>query len=377
MKKRDIVIFFSIFFTLYGAINYYIFIRGYEALEAVSGLRLTFSTVFVVVALSYIIGKFVERRRISLLTDILIWIGSFWFAFILYYFLTIVSLDLLRLLNAIFGIATFTAYPTVKLWIFFVANIFIIALVAYGYWNAKRIKIKTLNLQIDKLNSVAKELNVVMASDIHLGTLIGRKPTKKIVDAINALNPDIILLPGDILDSEVEPAIKQDIGKVLKELKAKYGVFGVTGNHEYIGGVEPAVKYIRAHSIDLLRDEVREIAGVTIIGREDRSAGKNRKPLAEIMTRVDRSKPLIVMDHQPIKLGEAVSEGVDLQVSGHTHRGQLWPLNYITRKVYELDWGYKLKDRTHFYVSCGVGTWGPPVKIGNDAEIVQFLLKFV
>lgn len=378
MNKRAFAIFFSVFLTLYGLVNYYIFIRGYQALEAVASIRPVYVIFFIVVAASYIVGKFVERKKVSLFTDILIWIGSFWFAFILYFFLALLAIDFLRWANNFIGDAGIHPkdYPAFKLWVFGFVNIATFGLIAYGYAHAKNITVKTFDIVIDKPNAVVRELNIVMASDIHLGTLIGRKPTKKIVDTINSLKPDIILLPGDIIDSEVEPVIKQDLGKVLKELRATYGIFGVTGNHEYIGGVQHAVEYVRAHDVDLLRDEIREVAGVTIVGREDRSAGKNRKPLSEVLQHVDHAKAIIMMDHQPSHLQEPIEHGVDLQVSGHTHRGQLWPLNYITRAVYELDWGYRLKGKLHIYVSSGAGTWGPPVKIGNDAEVVQFRIGF-
>ncbi len=378
MGKKQTIIFFSVFFTIYFAVNYYIFIRGFQALELFQPARIVYSIIFWIVATSYIIGKFVERRTTSLFTDILIWIGSFWFAFILYYFLAIIGLDILRFINWVTGVVSIAPerYPLVKIDLFAGVSAMVIILVLYGYLNAKHIRIKRFDLKIDKANQMAKQLKIVAASDIHLGTIIGRKPTKAIIDAINNLKPDIILLPGDIIDSEVEPVVKQDLGAVLKELYAPYGVYGVTGNHEYIGGVEPAVEYIRAHQVDILRDEIRTVAGITIVGREDRSAGQKRKTLAEIMKEVDRTKPVVLMDHQPFKLEEAETEGVDLQLSGHTHRGQLWPLSYITKKIYEIDWGYLLKGKTHYYVSSGVGTWGPPTKIGNDAEIIELNLSF-
>ena len=239
-----------------------------------------------------------------------------------------------------------------------------------------RIKI-SIELEIDKKNEVASELNIVVASDIHLGTIINRRWTKRIVEKINSLNADLVLLPGDIVDGDVEPVIKQNLGEVLRTIKSKYGIFGITGNHEYIGGVEPAVKYISEHGIRELRDERIDIAGITIIGREDRSAGKNRLSIIELAKGIDPSKPLIIMDHQPFKLDEAVSIGADLQLSGHTHHGQLWPLNFITKMVYELSFGYKKKGNTHIYVSCGAGLWGPPVRLGSRPEIVQIKLKFL
>ncbi len=368
MNKRAQYIFFSVFFSIFGLVNYYIFVRGYQGLEALPGAKTLYTIIFLIVAPSFIIGKFVERKRVSIFTDVMIWIGSFWFAFILCFFLTIVLLDLLRLVNYAFNIVTFTPeqYPMIKLWVLIGVTSVVFLSVLYGYINAKTIRVKTFDLAINKNNPLHKELNIVMASDIHLGTIIGRKPTRKIVELINSLKPDIILLPGDIIDSEVEPVVKQDLGEVLKELRATYGVFGVTGNHEYIGGVEEAVKYIRAHNVDLLRDEVREVAGLTIIGREDLSYksknGDRRKSLDVLAANIDHTKAVIVMDHQPFHLEEAEALGADLQVSGHTHHGQMWPLSFITKRMYEISWGYLKKGNTHIYVSSGAGSWGPPSK---------------
>ena len=131
----------------------------------------------------------------------------------------------------------------------------------------------------------------------------------------------------------------------------------------------------------MLRDEYVLIENeIYIAGREDRSikqfSGRIRKPLEEIMNGIDKSKPIILMDHQPVKLIEAEKNGVDLQLSGHTHHGQLWPFNFITKKVYELSRGYKTRGSTQYYVSCGAGTWGPPIRTGSKPEIIEIELKF-
>jgi predicted MPP superfamily phosphohydrolase len=158
-------------------------------------------------------------------------------------------------------------------------------------------------------------------------------------------------------------------------------VYAITGNHEYIGGVEPACKYLVEHGLVELRDNYIMIANsLYIIGREDRSikgfTGKVRKNLVEIMKGINKNLPIILMDHQPVKLAEAAENGVDLQLSGHTHHGQLWPFSFITKKVYELSMGYKKTGDTHYYVSCGVGTWGPPIRTGNRPEIIRIDLRF-
>ena len=172
--------------------------------------------------------------------------------------------------------------------------------------------------------------------------------------------------------------IRQNLGETLRKINSRLGVFAVTGNHEYIGGVEEACRYLGDHGITMLRDESVMIDDrVYIVGREDRSIGSGRrKSLDDLLLRVDKSFPVILMDHQPFRLEEAENAGVDLQLSGHTHHGQLWPFNFITKKVYELSWGYKKKGNTHVYVSCGVGTWGPPVRTGNRPEIINMKLRF-
>ncbi len=221
-----------------------------------------------------------------------------------------------------------------------------------------------------------------MASDLHLGTILGRSFLNDLVDKINALKPDIILLAGDIIDEDINPVIKNNVGEELVRLKSKYGVFAITGNHEYIGGVKTAVQYLIAHGINVLRDRYEKVAGsFYVVGREDRSirqfAGKQRKNLNELLAGIDKSLPIIMMDHQPFGLNEAFENGIDLQFSGHTHNGQLWPINFIIEKIYDLAWGYEVRGDTHYYVSCGVGGWGPPIRTGSRPEIINFKINFV
>lgn len=311
-----------------------------------------------------------------------VWVGSFWLAAMVYYFFITILIDILRLVNIIFNVLPQYFYNEKYNLLFFIAvNTVVILIVFAGFINAKKPVIKRLKLNINKQAGNLKTLKIAAASDIHLGTIINKKRLKDIVDKINILQPDIILLPGDIVDEDIGPVIKQNSGELLRELKAKYGVYAVTGNHEYIGGVEPAVKYLEEHGIKVLRDKAVIIANSFIIaGREDRSsrgfAGITRQSLNEILAGVNTSLPVILMDHQPAKLNEAAENGVDLQLSGHIHHGQLWPFNFITKKIYEVSMGYKQKGNTHYYVSCGAGTWGPPIRTGNRPEILLIEISF-
>ncbi len=384
MKNRFIAfaLFFSIFLTVYGLLNYYIFSRGWWI--APVEYRLTYALLFGFLAFSYPVGRFLERVTLSWLSSSLVWIGSYWLAAFIYFFLTLLSIDLLRLINVIVpffpSFLTGDVEQTNRVIALSVVGGIILALVA-GHLNARNPRIKVLDLTIPKNSHPLKSLNIAVASDIHLGTIVCKWRLEHIVEKINALNPDLVLLPGDVLDEDLGPVIRQNLGETLRSIKSKHGVIAITGNHEYIGGVEQACQYLTDHGIQVLRDgAVKLLDSLYIVGREDRSisqfSGKKRKPLSELMQGVDKSLPIILMDHQPFHLEEAEQHGVDLQLSGHTHHGQLWPFNFITKKVYELSWGYKQRGRTHIYVSSGVGTWGPPIRTGNRPEIVNVRLKF-
>ena len=382
--RTNFILFLAAFFTVYGLVNLYIFIRGWQALSLAPPFRLYYAIGFFIVASSFIGGRLLENVWLSAVSDVLVWMGAFWIAAMLYFFLSLLLLDLLRLVNhwVPFFPSVVTAHPsTAKGVAALVITGSVLLLLAAGHVNARIPRVRTLHLTIPKKVQGLETLNVVAASDIHLGSMIGKKRLDSMVARINALNPDLVLLPGDIVDEDLAPVIKHNLGDTLRNLSSRWGVFAVTGNHEYIGGVEEAYAYLSEHGVTVLRDRVVKVKDAFyLVGREDRSirrAGKNRKPLQELMALADPNCPIILMDHQPFQLEEGETNGVDLQISGHTHHGQLWPLNLITRRVYELSWGYKKKNSTHVYVSCGFGTWGPPVRLGNRPEIVNIKISFL
>lgn len=382
MKTTQAITFFAIVFSIYGLINFYIAKRIISVIP--DNYKNLSIVVLVFLILSYIFGRILENYWVSYLSDFLIWCGSFWIAIMFYSFLFLITIDLIRIINHFlhFLPSFITENPVkVKKFLSVSISILIFILIMGGYFTSKIINIRKYDLFINKKAGNLKSLNIVMASDLHLGTINGKMFAYKIVDKINKLKPDIILFAGDIIDEDIKPVLKDNVGEALFELKAKYGIFGITGNHEYIGGVDDAVNYLNAHKIQMLRDSSILIDNAFyIVGREDRSINrfseKKRKELNELTKDLDKSLPNILMDHQPFHLEEAEQNGIDLQLSGHTHYGQLWPLNYIIRKIYELPWGYKLKGNTHYYVSCGAGGWGPPIRIGSLPEIVNIKLHF-
>jgi len=384
MKTTQFIIFFSVVLLVYFSVNYYIYVRGIQAIPVNSSYRMIYRILFFFLASSFVISRFAERIIINPATESLVWLGGIWLGAMLYFFLFIVVFDILRLGNHFFNFfPSFLTddYPKIKLIAFLGVNAAVIIILTAGYLNAIRPNIKEISINIDKKAGNITSLKIAMASDIHLGTMISNGRLAKLVNEINSMNPDIILLAGDVVDESIEPIIKYNIGENLRKFRSKYGVYAITGNHEYIGGVEKAVKYCEEHGMTFLRDKSILIdSAFFLVGREDRDmsrfAGRKRKPLPELLNGLDKNLPIIVMNHQPFELAEAVENGVDLHLSGHTHHGQLWPLNFITKAVYEISWGYKKTGNTNFYVSSGYGTWGPPFRTGNTPEILLFKVKF-
>ncbi len=376
--------FVTIVVAIYTLVNYLIFIRAIQAIPSGSPLRMWFSLVFWLVASAFVAARFLERKYPGHLTECLTWIGSFWLAFMLFFALILLLLDITRLLNHFFHFlpaVLYTDYARTKQLLFIVSVVSVTVLVIVGYINARNPRVKELTLNIAKPGHGLKKLTISMASDIHLGSIIRKAKARELVRLLNIPKPDLILLAGDVVDEDLAPVIKDNIGEALCELKAVIGVYAITGNHEYIGGAGAAVDYLQKHGITMLRDTAILVnQQFYLVGRDDRDkprfSGKPRKELAEVMKDVDLSYPVILMDHQPFNLSKAAGLGVDLQLSGHTHHGQIWPFNYITRAIYELSWGYKKIQKTHFYVSSGFGTWGPPVRLGNRPEVVIIHLTF-
>lgn len=368
---------------IYGSANYYIYTRAMQAIPAESTLRSWFPWLFLFLVASYVVGRFTERVWLSPVSNVLTWVGSFWLALMVYFLLAVILIDIVRLLMLIFPNPGFLVYHAAefKKYLFITVSVGASVLVSAGYWNATHPKITRLDLHINKTAGELKTLHIAAASDIHMGTMVGPRRTGKLVELLNGLKPDLILLAGDIVDEDLAPVISQDLGRALLKLKAPLGVYAITGNHEYIGGAEAAVNYLEQHGIRMLRDTVIKIQeSFYLAGRNDRDSrrfkGVTRKTIPEILGNFNASLPVIMMDHQPFDLQKAVDAGVDFQLSGHTHHGQLWPFNYITNSIYEISKGYKQKGSSHFFVSSGYGTWGPPVRLGSSAEILDIHISF-
>ncbi len=225
-----------------------------------------------------------------------------------------------------------------------------------------------LTIQTEK--PLQRPLTVVLASDLHLGYSNRKAELARWVDLINAENPDLVLFGGDIVDIQLRPLVE---GKFAEEFaRIKVPIYTILGNHEYIGHETEAEQFFADAGVTLLRDSVARFEGLTLIGRDDRS-NRNRKPLSALVP--DTQDFTILLDHQPYHLEEAEQAGIDLQFSGHTHRGQVWPINWLTDAMYEKSWGHHQRGSTRYYVSSGLGIWGPKIRIGTRSEYLVLHMK--
>ena len=267
----------------------------------------------------------------------------------------------------------------------------------YGMINAGNIQTTKYDISIDKKAGNLDSLNVVLIADLHLGYNIGCRHMEKMVEKINAQNPDLVVVAGDIFDNEYEALENPDrLAAILRGIQSKYGVYACYGNHDIqekilagftFGGKEKKEssvkmdKFLEKAGITLLRDEYTLIDNsFYLYGRPDyERPGRGideRKSPQEITADMDLSLPVLVIDHEPRELQELADAGVDADLCGHTHDGQLFPGNLTIKLMWENACGYLKKDNMHSIVTSGVGLFGPNMRVGTKSEICDIMIHF-
>lgn len=342
--------------------NGYVFIR---ALQAISGtplyIKILFGILFWISAISLFIVLALRHANLpEFLPRTLFKIGSTWMVIILYMSLILFALDVIKYFFA----------PNIK-YIFWYAIAATTIILLYGYINYLNPRINRIDIAIDKPFK-GESMTIVAVSDMHLGYGTGKERLKEFVRMINHEKPDLILIAGDLIDNSLLPLQNEHMEEELKELNAPMGVYMVPGNHEYISGIEESKQFISNCGITMLCDSIVELSnGIQLILRDD-FFNRGRMPLEDLISGTDGSKPMIMVDHQPHGITRKNELGIDLQISGHTHNGQIWPGNIVTNMIYEQSNGYKKWSHSHVYVSSGISLWGPPFRIGTNSDMAVF-----
>jgi predicted MPP superfamily phosphohydrolase len=235
-------------------------------------------------------------------------------------------------------------------------------------------QIREYSVEIPQKPSEIRHLKIAFVADFHLRETSNRGFMERFVEKVNAATPDIVLIGGDVLEGDRQGEDLSYFGAQFRRLRSKYGVYGVPGNHDLHAA--DGMAFFDQAGIRLLKDAAEKIDNAFyLVGRND-GRFRGRKSIDELLRDCDRSLPVIVLEHRPTDLENVSQSGADILLSGHTHNGQLFPVNFITKRHYELSWGYKLKDRTHVFVTSGIQVWGPPVRTVGDSEILIVNVSF-
>ncbi|AHN26053.1 Metallophosphoesterase [Gilliamella apicola] len=264
----------------------------------------------------------------------------------------------------------------------------ICSLFYYGHEMAMEPSIVNYQVKIDKSAKVNK-LRIVQLSDIHINDMTSSDRIQHMVDEVNQLDADFIVITGDTLDRRLQPFTEKGFDKQFQQFKSKYGTYIIFGNHEYLNIKEEnnheqdIINAFKHANMKVLKDDVVHLdnVGITFIGRDDFSSSRydiKRASLPDLMMFSNTNKPIILLDHQPHNLDEPANLGVDLMISGHTHAGQVFPINLIEKLIYKNNYGIYKNTKQHFtsIVSSGFGFWGPPIRLMTRSEIVVIDVTF-
>lgn len=370
MVEYNKVMYFIVAALVYALLCFYTGSRTLRFLLVLSPALSTpvFWVVFVLFALTYILGFFFSASGFGRLMKMIsgLWMGLF--VYLLFY-------------SVIFDLLTVTKIlPRTPL----TAGIMLVLVfitVFFALFNARILNKKYYDITIGKPQK-GPPIKIALFSDIHIGGIVGARRIERIAKVINEQSVDVVLIAGDIFDNDMS-AVRQDerIKNAFKSIKSRYGAFACLGNHDVDRDIENIVGFLAEAGIRTLRDETVLVGDrLFITGRLDPDPigylNRGRLSLSTLLKDINPKLPVIVLDHQPKNFDEALNAGADLQLSGHTHSGQLFPLNLFVKLFYKNAYGHKTFSRLHTIVTSGAGTWGPPMRTGSRSEVVFITMRF-
>src|SRR5574344_961334 len=379
---------------LYLLLNYYIYrwlIKWLRACHKVFDSKLLTTIVLIIYSFftfSILFGFFLPNNSFGKLIKV---IDNYWLGVLLYGSLIIILFDLLRLILK----NKFKILKSKKVFVIvgFISIIFVISITIYGNINSKNTVVTNYNIDIDK---TSPNLKIALISDLHLGYNTSIKQIEDVVNIINSNNPDIVIIAGDIFDNNYDAINSPDkIVSLFKSIKSKYGVYAVYGNHDINERILAGFTFKNKESVtsDKRMDQMLVDSNITLlkddrllidnsfylIGRldyEKLGIATSRLTPMEMTSFMDKSKPIIVIDHEPRELDELSSSGVDIDLSGHTHNGQVFPFTLLTNLLWPNGYGLKKYNNMYSIVSSGVGVFGPNMRVGTNSEVVIINVNF-
>jgi uncharacterized protein len=363
-------------FGVYGGVHVYAFLKARQAFGFGWG-----AGIFVALFMAFMVGavfliRSLERQDFELSARTLSWVAYLWMALIFLFFCSSLVIDIVNLalrvpawLGAQGGPFLLRVPPRLS----FALSLSLSALICvYGYFDAQNIRTERLVFATDRLPKGIDKVTIAQISDVHLGLIVRCDRMVSILEVVKAAKPDIFVVTGDLVDAQINnlPGLRE----LLQDINTKYGKFAITGNHEYYAGLDKSLEFLRHSGLTVLRGESKDLGVIQIAGVDDRAAiqTKTGTPASdrEALARTDRSKKFVLfLKHQPHPDPDAVGM-YDLMLSGHTHKGQIWPFTYISQRAHPLHAGrYDIGKGSVVYTSRGTGTWGPPIRFLAPPEV--------
>ncbi len=368
-------LFLLVFFLIYGGFHFYFFLKVRAAFAPGAAGQVILVAFLILAMMAPIIVRVSERYGLETLARIMSWVGYVWMAVLLLFFSVSLLVDLYRLLihisTLLFGTGVGARIPAART-AFFLPAAIALAMVLYGSFEALNVRTEKLEIRSAKIPKSLERIRIVQISDVHVGVLIQGKRLARILRKVREAAPDLLVSTGDLVDGQIDSMA--GAAAQLRAILPRYGKFAVTGNHEFYAGIDEALDFTEKAGFTVLRGAVATIAGaIDLAGVDDPGMHGpglgGRSPDREILARANAGHFTILLKHQP-RVEQDGSGAFDLQLSGHTHRGQIFPFSLITRLVFPFHSGnYRPADGALLHVSRGTGTWGPPVRFLSPPEI--------
>ena len=367
-------VFLAVFFSIYASLHTYVFLRARSALlfGLLPGIAL--AVVMGAMIVAPVLVRLSDTAGLDLCARVLAWIGYTWMGVLFIMICSLTVVDLYRLLLWIVRATVRTDLSRLALsgrGYFFLALTLAAAIAVYGYFEALDIRINKVVVSTSKPLPEKNPLRIVLISDVHLGLTVRKERLSRILDKVREARPDVLISTGDLVDGPTDRL--RELGELLAAIRADYGKFAVTGNHEFYAGLAQALAFTERAGFRVLRGEAVTAAGIVIVGIDD-SAGPGYSPVkgigeTELLARQPWDRFILVLKHRPVFLPHELGL-FDLQLSGHVHGGQIFPFRLITRLFFPYYMGlYNLANGSGLFVSRGSGTWGPPIRFLSPPEV--------
>lgn len=374
-------IFFISFILIYSGIHLYVFLKVKSALNPGKMVQ-RFTAFFLIAMISApFFVRLYEKQGFETFAYLTAHVGFIWMGIIFLCFIYGVLIDLYRLL--IFTAGTVLKKNVDRLrpspkFAFFIPLLISMVISSYGYFEAMDVKTERLTIRSVKIPPEAGRIKIVQISDVHLGHIIREARLKKILDKVKHEEPDMLICTGDLVDGLRSDL--NDLSNLFNEIKPKYGKFAITGNHEYYAGLEQSLEFIDRSGFRILRGEGLTINNIINIAGVDDHAGissgsTNSAYEKEMLSKLPIDKFTLFLKHRPL-IDEDLDGLFDLQLSGHTHKGQIFPFNFFVGRFFPFISGYhQITDRSSIYINRGSGTWGPPIRFLSLPEVTVIELS--